>query len=64
LKRSYLILIGALLIAVLAIVAGCGNDGGSSGGNGGVVDGGDGVVNGGGSDGGGLAQVLVFTSPG
>jgi len=52
----------ALLIVVFAVIAGCGDDSGSSGrdGNGGnVVNG-----NGGNPNGAGKAEILLFTSPG
>jgi hypothetical protein len=52
----------ALLIVVFAVIAGCGDDSGTSnvnGQNGNVVNG-----NGGDPNGAGVAEVLVFTSPG
>ena len=61
-RRNHLIVFIALLIVVFAVIAGCGDNGGSSNGNGqdgNFVDGNSGDTNGA-----GVAQVLVFTSPG
>jgi hypothetical protein len=62
LRRKYLIIFIALLIAVFAVIAGCGDDNGSLNGNGKdgkVVDGNGGDINGS-----GMAEILLFTSPG
>ena len=62
LRKSHLAVFIALLSVALVVVAGCGDDGGSvnvDGNNGNAIDG-----NGGNPDGAGLAQALVFTSPG
>ena len=61
-RRYYLIVLIALLVVALAVVAGCGEDSGSSnrnGSDGNVVNG-----NSGNPDGDGKAEILLFTSPG
>lgn len=61
-RRNHLIMFIALLIVVFAVIAGCGENNGSSNGNGqngNVVNG-----NGGNTNGAGIAEILLFTSPG